>query len=82
MKVQEIYEQYPDNKWVLVRVTKENQETHQIEEVEPILVSENRDEVYEKISEIKEGEHVMTLFTGSILKEGEAFAFTTITPAT
>ncbi|NTV30681.1 hypothetical protein HGA91_01705 [candidate division WWE3 bacterium] len=75
MTVNDVYEKYPDNKWVLLRVIKENQETHEIEEVEPLFVSDSRDEMYEKINNLPEGDHVMTLFTGPILKEGEAFAF-------
>ena len=75
MKIADVYSTYPEKKWVLAKVTKQNPETHEVEEIEPVLVSDDRNEVYDKISEMQPGSHVMTLYTGPILEEGEAFAF-------
>ena len=73
MTIEEIYEQYPD-KWVLAKVLKENR-LGEIAEAEPIKVSDDRDEIYDAMGAVADGEHVATLFTGEILEEGEAFAF-------
>ncbi|MCA9390392.1 hypothetical protein KC571_03230 [candidate division WWE3 bacterium] len=74
MKLSEIHKLYPDE-WVLVKVTKENTRG-ELEEAEVITHHPDRDKVYDAMSEIKSGEHVATIFTGEILKDGEAFSFT------
>jgi hypothetical protein len=73
MTIKEIYEQYPDQ-WLLVKVIKQDDDG-KITEAEPICNSTKRDEVYEAIGTVRRGEHVATLFTGEIIKEGEAFSF-------
>ena len=73
MSIDELYEKHPD-KWVLAKVLKEDR-LGKATDVEIVMVSDDRDEVYEAIGAIPDGEHVATLFTGEVLEEGEAFAF-------
>ncbi|MCA9391688.1 hypothetical protein KC614_00600 [candidate division WWE3 bacterium] len=73
MHIDDIYEEYPD-KWVLVRVTKED-EIGEVVEGEVLFVSDDRDEMYKAIANVEGGSTVATLYTGEILSEGQSFAF-------
>lgn len=71
MNVEEIKRKYPDQ-WVLVKVAKKN-ELGQPTEGEIIAHSENRDEIYARMKDVKG--HTYTLYTGKIPKKGYAVAF-------
>lgn len=71
MNVEEIKKKHPDQ-WVLVRVLRKN-ELGQLIEGEIMAHSKNRDEIYEKMKNVKG--HTYTLYTGKIPKKGYAVAF-------
>lgn len=64
MKVAEVKKKFK-NTWVLAEVLKED-ELNQPIEVKPIMTSDNRNELYDKIATLPKGTHVATLYTGKI----------------
>lgn len=73
MTIKQIYKKYPDQ-WVLAKVLKQNKKGKLVE-AKPLFASKNRDEMYNAIKDVPDGEFVATLYTGKILGEGQAFAF-------
>ena len=73
MKVAALKKKYK-NKWILAKVLRET-ETHEVLEVEPMVVSSKRDDVYQKLAKLPKGSHVATYFTGPIPPRGTVFAF-------
>ena len=73
MTVKEMHTNHPDM-WLLVTVTKENTKGEMIEG-EILHSSKERDDVYEALEHVADGQHVAIIYTGEVLKEGEAFAF-------
>jgi hypothetical protein len=72
MKIEEIKKRYKDE-WVLVEVLEED-ELGQPTEVEVIIHSKARDEIYETLKETKT-KYTYQFYTGEIPKKGYAVAF-------
>lgn len=53
------------NMWVLAEVVKENK-LNQPVEINPIMASNDRNKVYERIASLPKGTHVATFYTGKI----------------
>lgn len=64
MKVAEVKKKFK-NTWVLAEVLKED-ELNQPIEVKPIMSSDDRNKLYDKIATLPKGTHVATLYTGKI----------------
>ncbi len=64
MKVAEVNKKFK-NKWVLAEVIKED-ELNQPVDVKPIIASNDRNEIYDKIATLPRGKKVATLYTGKI----------------
>lgn len=62
------------NTWVLCEVIKED-DKHQAQEVKPIIISGDRNEVYEALQKVKSGAHVATIYTGKVPAKDMVFAF-------
>jgi uroporphyrinogen-III synthase len=75
MKIEEIKKRYKDE-WVLVEVLEED-EIGQPTEVEVIIHSKARDEIYEALKETKR-KYTYQFYTGEIPKKGYAVAFNEI----
>lgn len=73
MKIADLKKKYK-NKWVLAEITRES-ETHQVIEMKPLIISDNRDKVYKSLAKLKKGAHVATLYTGEIPPKGMSFTF-------
>jgi hypothetical protein len=73
MKIADLKKKYK-NKWVLAEVTKETKE-HTVVSVEPILISDKRDEIYKSLAGLKRGAHVATFYTGEVPAKGMSFTF-------
>ena len=73
MKISDLKKKYK-NKWILANVVKEDK-SHQILEVKPLLVSDERQKVYEHLTKIKKGSRVATIYTGETPKKGLVFTF-------
>lgn len=64
MKITEIKKRFK-NKWVLAEVLRENK-LNQPVDVKPIIASEDRNKIYEKMARIPRGKTVTTFYTGKI----------------
>jgi hypothetical protein len=64
------------NKWILAEVLKEDKLHHKVLEIKPLVVSSERNRVYDSLTKLKKGAHVATFYTGPIPKKGTVFAFT------
>lgn len=73
MEISKIKKKYK-NKWILAKVTKEGK-LHKVIEAKPILISDDRDEIYRSLSKLKKGAHVTTFYTGEIPPKGMSFTF-------
>lgn len=73
MKITELKKKYK-NKWILAQVVKENK-IHQILEVKPLVISDEREKVYKCLKEVKKGSHVATIYTGQSPPKGLVFTF-------
>ncbi len=73
MKMTDVKRKYK-NKWILAKVLKEDK-LHNILELKPIVVSNERKQVYESLARLKKGAHVATIFTGDLPQKGMVFAF-------
>ncbi|MBI4067381.1 hypothetical protein HY407_03285 [Candidatus Gottesmanbacteria bacterium] len=71
MKVTTLKKKYK-NKWVLGEVLKEGK-YQEVLEVNPIIISDDRDEVYKALGNIKRGAHVTTMYTGQIPPPDKAY---------
>ena len=68
------FEKKYKNKWLLVKIIKENR-INQILEAKPLLVSDERQKIYEYLTKVKKGSHVATIYTGEAPKKGLVFTF-------
>lgn len=73
MKISDLKKKYK-NKWILAKVKKMGQ-LQKVLEVKPLVISDNRDEVYRSLGKLKKGAHVTTFFTGEIPPKGMSFTF-------
>lgn len=64
MKVAEVKKRFK-NTWVLAEVLKQD-ELNQPVDVKPIMASDDRNKLYDKIATLPRGTHVATLYTGKI----------------
>lgn len=64
MKIAEVNKKFK-NTWVLAKVLKED-ELNQPVEVKPIMASDNRDKLYDKIGTLPKGITVTTFYTGKV----------------
>lgn len=64
MKISEVKKKYK-NTWVLAQVLKENELTQPVD-VKPILTSNDRNKLYDKIATLPKGTHVTTFYTGKV----------------
>jgi hypothetical protein len=64
MKIAELKKKFK-NKWVLAEVLKEN-ELNQPVDVKPIVVSKDRNEIYDSLAKQPRGKLFATLYTGKI----------------
>lgn len=62
------------NQWVLAEVLKEDS-LNRVVEVEPIIHSKNRTEIYDALSKVKKSKHVATIYTGKLPPKGMAYTF-------
>lgn len=73
MNIEEIKQKYKDE-WVLGEV-KRSDELNRPVDVEVIMHSKNRDDVYDALEKIKDKKHLCTFYTGKIPEKGYAVAF-------
>jgi len=73
MNIEEIKQKYKDE-WVFGEV-KRCDELNRPLDVEIIMHSKNRDEVYDELEKIKNKKHICTFYTGKIPEKGYAVAF-------
>lgn len=73
MKISELKKKYK-NKWVLAQIVKEDK-FHRALDVKPIVVSSDRNQVYEQLDKLKKGAHVATIYTGEIPPKGFVYTF-------
>ena len=73
MKLTELKRKHK-NKWVLAQVLKEDK-MHNMIEVKPLVVSADRNKVYQSLNKLKKGAHVATIYTGQAPPKGLVFAF-------
>ncbi len=71
MKIEEIKQQY-QNQWLLIKVEKTNKLNQPIEG-QLIANSKNRDDIYQKMKNVKG--HTYTIYSGKIPRKGFAVAF-------
>lgn len=64
MKISEVKKKFK-NTWVLLEVIKENK-LNQPVEVKPLLASNDRNKIYDRIAKVPKGKTVATLYTGKI----------------
>lgn len=62
MKIAELKKKFK-NTWVLAEVLKEN-ELNQPVDVKPIMASEDKNKIYDRIAKVPKGKTVATLYTG------------------
>ncbi len=73
MHISDLRKKYK-NTWVLCEVLKED-DNHQAQEVKPLVISIDRNEVYEALQKVKSGAHVATIYTGKVPAKDMVFAF-------
>ncbi|MBI4225733.1 hypothetical protein HY612_01330 [Candidatus Roizmanbacteria bacterium] len=73
MKIADLKKKYK-NKWILAKVIKETKE-HKVLEMNPLVISDKRDDIYKSLAKLKKGAHVATLYTGEIPAKGMSFTF-------
>jgi hypothetical protein len=73
MKITELKKKYK-NKWILAKVISETKE-HKVLEMNPLVISDKRDDVYKSLGKLKKGAHVATFYTGKIPAKGMSFTF-------
>lgn len=64
MKISELKKKFK-NKWVLAEVIRENKKNEPVE-ITPIMVSSDRNKIYEKMAKVPRGKTVATLYTGEV----------------
>ena len=64
MKISEAKKKFK-NTWVLAEVIRENKINEPVE-VKPIMVSKDRNRIYEKMTKLPRGKTVTTFYTGKI----------------
>lgn len=64
MKISELKKKFK-NKWVLAEVIRENKRNEPVE-IKPILISGDRNKIYEKMAKVPRGKTVTTLYTGKV----------------
>ena len=72
MKIQTLMRKFK-NEWVLAEVLKEDKRVGVVE-AEPIAHSKNQDDVYDALSKIEKGKHVLFVYTGKLPK-GMVYSF-------
>lgn len=73
MKINELKKKYK-NKWILAYIIKEDKE-HNIQDVKPLVISADKQKVYDHLTKLKKGSHVATIYTGQSPPKGQIFTF-------
>lgn len=73
MKIENLKKKFK-NKWILARVLAEDK-LNRVTEAKPIVVSDDRDQVYKSLKKEKKGANAAILYTGKVPPKGMSFTF-------